>query len=135
MAVYKLNQTQLRSVGAYWGTIPVATLEDVTLSAPAHRLLMWMLAKPATWDFNIDHVARTFKVNRSTISRQLRELVGAKYVERYQMHVPQHGIWEWSYTVYPLPLPQMRSIQKSAPSKKSTGIDANVIQFPEQAEA
>lgn len=131
MAVYKLNQKQHRAAGLKWGTIPVQTLEDASLSGPAHRLLMWMLAKPATWGFNVGHIARIFKVNRTTVTRWIKELKDAKYLDSVKIREPEMGYWDWTITVYPLPLPRLIEVMTADPQVKKE--DANVIPFSKEA--
>ncbi len=132
MAVYKLNQKQHREAGLTWGTIPTETLENSTLSPMAHRLLMWMLAKPANWGFNVGHISSTFKVNRTTVTRWIKELRDAQYLSYAKVRISEAGYWAWTYTVYPLPLPRLVEFlhqkEETLPEKEK-----NIIPFAKEA--
>ena len=131
MAVYKVTQKFCRDSGTGWAVIPSETLENTTLPPASHRVLMWMLAKPATWGFNMGHIARTFQANKGTVSRWMKPLIDERYVDRTKIHVKEYGYWDWSYTAYPLPLPRLVEALSTEPEVEST--DTSILPFVKQA--
>ncbi len=132
MAVFKMNQRDCRIAGIKWGTIPVETLEDISLSPQAHGLLLWMLAKPSRWAFSMTHIAKAYNLSRKAISHWMTELVKAEYVDRSQLQI-KGGRWEWSYYAYPLKKPKLdaalHTIRAHKTAKAIGPKHSNVIPF------
>ena len=132
MAVYKLSQKQCREAGLKWAVIPVATLENkAKLTPQAHSLLLWMLAKPHNWKFNVTHIIRAFEVSRKTVSRWFKELEKHQYLQHEMISQGPitKGKYEWIYTVFPLPKHEMMAV--IAQDKKRP--QAKVLPFSNEA--
>ncbi len=73
-------------------------LRDKNLSLKAKGLMSLMLSLPDEWDYSIEGLVKISKENKTAIQSALKELEGARYLQRTCVHL-ENGQFDYEYNL------------------------------------